>query len=95
MKTFPIGLKKKQKKDEWKWIGRITYGNKEGDIPLWILREIDQVRDDPKTPGSSLGGRRYYVNGKSFNYQIAFSGQGGPVVDILRKPRGYGGYKVK
>jgi len=93
MKIFPIGLKKKTKKDEWKWIGRITYDNREGDIPLWILREIEQIRDDPKTPGSSLGGRRYYISGKSFKYQIAFSGQGGPIVDILRKPRGYRGDK--
>ncbi len=95
MKIIPIGLKKKTKKDEWKWIGRITYDNREGDIPLWILREIEQIRDDPKTPGSSLGGRRYYISGKSFKYQIAFSGQGGPIVDILRKPRDYRGYKAK
>jgi len=91
MKIPSMSLKNKPKK--YKWIGRITYSDKEGDIPLWILREIEKIRDDPKTPGSSLGGRRYYVNGKSFKYQIAFSGQGGPIVDILRKPRGYRGDK--
>jgi len=78
----------KEIKGEWKWIGRIAYGNREGDIALWILREIEQIRDNPKTPSSSLGGRRYHISGKSFEYQIAFSGQGGPIVDILRKPRG-------
>jgi len=80
LQTRPVG-------SEWEWIGRITYGKCEGDIPHWVLHEIDRIGKDPKTPGSSLGGMSYFVNGRTFKYRLDFSGQGGPVVDVSRKLR--------
>jgi len=68
----------------------MSYGKYEGNIPNWIIHEIDRIGKDPKTPGSSLGGMVYFVNGKTFKYRLDFSGQGGPIVDVSRKLRNRG-----
>ena len=38
-------------------------------------------------PGSSLGGLTYYLKGKRYRYKLVFAGQGGPIVNVYRKPR--------
>ena len=78
LQTRPVG-------SEWEWIGRISYGK--CDIPNWIIQEIDRIGKDPKTPGNSLGGMVYFVNGRTFKYRLDFAGQGGSIVDVSRKLR--------
>ncbi|MBN1693217.1 MAG: hypothetical protein JW845_06650 [Dehalococcoidales bacterium] len=71
----------------WEHIGRISYGNIEGNIPHWVLSSINRIEHKYGGGSSGLVDRIFYLKGKHFKYRIFFSGQGGPVVDVERRKR--------
>ena len=70
----------------WVLVGTSSYGKSDfGKIPTWVRKKISYIYQHG--PGSSLGGLTYYLKGNRYRYKLEFAGQGGPIVNVFRKPR--------
>lgn len=72
----------------WEQIGQCSYGKWEtekSNVPEWVLKAENNIRK--KESGSSLGGKAYILKGHTFEYLLAFAGQGGPIVTYYRRKR--------
>jgi len=79
--------KTKPPKRVWEYIGSISYGNKEGDIPRWVLSAERQIYRKYGGTSSSLLNKFFYIKGRHFEYRISYAGQGGPIVEVERRKR--------
>jgi len=79
--------KTKPRGRHWEHIGRITYGEKEGDVPRWVLDAEREIHRKYGGTSSSLLNKFFYIKGRHFEYRISYAGQGGPIVEIERRKR--------
>ena len=86
MRTLKPKPTKKRLHRKWELIGQKTYGSEDlGRVPQWVSEHIDDIYRHG--PGSSLGLQTYYLKGKTYRYNLSFSGQGGPILHVYRKRR--------
>ena len=70
----------------WVLIGTKHYGTVNfSKVPAWVQKNISYIYQHG--PGSSLGELTYYLKGKRYRYKLEFAGQGGPTLNVYRKPR--------
>ena len=70
----------------WVLVGTKNYGTSNfSKVPTWVRKQVSYIYQNG--PGSSLGGLTYHLKGKRYRYKLDFSGQGGPILNIYRKPR--------
>ena len=78
---------KRKHTSNWEYIGSISYGNKAGNIPKWVLDAERKISQKYGGTSSSLLDKMFYLKGKHFRYRLSYSGQGGCIVTIERRER--------
>ena len=75
-----------QQSPQWEVIGRKNHGSSNlTKVPDWVRQRIDYIYKHEG--GSSLGELTYLLKGNRYRYKLEFSGQGGPILIVSRKPR--------
>ena len=68
----------------WERIGGFNYTKDDmGGVPDWVRNAMSNM----SMADAATEGKFYELQGKNFRYRIVPSGQGGPIVDIYRRPR--------